>query len=81
MPKVKIYRFTVEPAMNLPFPVDMLRYDRCWPATTEDAVAMSNAQRRARPTTARVTLVSGEPPTEGRWRSFGWTVAGVLAVR
>lgn len=22
------------------FPVDMLRYDRCWPATTDDAVSV-----------------------------------------
>jgi hypothetical protein len=56
------------------FPVDMLRYDRCYPKTTNDAVALTGDQQRT------VKLVSyrdtgfTREPTKGRWESFGWRV-------
>lgn len=59
------------------FPVDMLRYDCCWPAGQDDVTSAF--------TPLRLSLLSNEPPvrrtvtirglclpTEGRWRSFGW---------
>ena len=57
------------------FPVDMLRYDRCHPASGEDAhaIAQSLAQHPHEP--YRVVLKalsrSREHWTKARWRSFG----------
>ena len=58
--------FTVEGRSH--FPVDMLRYDSCWPASTDDALNMLETNQR------KVRLVSGEKPTPARWESFGWFV-------
>ena len=60
------------------FPVDMLRYDRCYPASEEDAkaIAQSLAERGREP--YRVELkalsLSREHWTRARWRSFGAVV-------
>ena len=60
-----------------PFPLDMLRYDQCCPATSEDAGAIhySGLDRASRDKRV-VTLNSMRrvAPTFGRWESFGWTV-------
>ena len=58
------------------FPLDMLRYDACYPATSEDAVEIggsmySRASQRLR--TVRVRSVV-KPATAERWQSFGWKV-------
>ena len=72
------YRFTV--VGNYPFPLDMLRYDGCYPASTEDATAISASIRGERdegmgfPRGHSVTLYSNRAPTEGRWQSFLWHV-------
>ena len=56
------------------FPTDMLRYDQCWPATSEDAVLM--CPHRPSPTVARsVRLRTHGSVTAARWASFGWTAA------
>ena len=66
------------------FPIDMLRYDNCVPATESDAhliEAMIGHMYEA-PAPARITLrrfaVNGDDAAhkmaEERWRSFGWTV-------
>ena len=56
------------------FPIDMLRYDRCWPATTEDAVAIGTSLQRDRTRMERtIHLVGLRPPTIGRWQSFMWS--------
>ena len=79
--------FTVEG--TYPFPVDMLRYDACWPATSEDAVqlAESLAFRRRKDAGTQAGILEGKRkrqvklytnaqnrPTVGRWESFGWKV-------
>lgn len=52
------------------FPVDMLRYDRCWPESQSDvSVAFSGGV-----TERRVQMRGLLPPTEQRWASFGWRV-------
>lgn len=67
-----LYMFTV--SGSSPFPIDMLRYDRCWPESESDSGSIS-ATARNRPHGARfVTLTGHHPPTDGRWASFGWTV-------
>jgi hypothetical protein len=52
------------------FPLDMLRYDCCYPASPQDVNSMDGRARR------EVTLVAANPvaPTTGRWASFGWDV-------
>jgi hypothetical protein len=67
-----------------PFPFDMLRYDGCYPASSEDATAMGRSNpkiaRRVRLTTLRGFLPDVNPanvgPTTARWLSFGWRVTG-----
>lgn len=54
------------------FPLDMLRYDRCWPATASDASAIRRAAGAARSITLQ--SIGFSSPTIKRWESFGWTV-------
>lgn len=57
------------------FPVDMLRYDHCWPRNSNDAAEMAaSLMHFDEPRKRTVTLASQQPATEARWRSFGWTV-------
>lgn len=67
----KIYEVTG----NGQFPFDMLRYDRAWPNSGEDARKIGltdwlDTVHRSR----TVRLHSNKSPTEGRWNSFGWSV-------
>lgn len=61
-------KFTVEGSKDFPF--DMLRYDACYPATSEDAIKL--AARDSRKITLISTIIA--EPTAGRWNSFGWVV-------
>jgi hypothetical protein len=55
------------------FPLDMLRYDACWPATQNDVIRMdANPPRGYRAVTLR--SASRHTPTVDRWNSFGWKV-------
>lgn len=63
-----MYRFKV--SCVFPFPFDMLRHDRCWPRTPEDAEAMEtltgpNAGIKT------ITFLSAVQPAPKRWESFG----------
>lgn len=71
--------FTVTGAMS--FPVDMLRYDTCFPATSEDAVSIVLTERSLEQYLERraIRLVKygstrADFATVGRWASFGWKV-------
>lgn len=55
------------------FPLDMLRYDGCWPARPED-VELMRGDVRSQPRTISLVTISHHAPTAGRWESFGWTV-------
>jgi hypothetical protein len=68
------------------FPLDMLRYDGCYPATSEDAGLIqehldrniSMADRDKTPIT--LTHINGQAkwaPTAGRWESFLWKVVRI----
>jgi hypothetical protein len=67
-------RFVVEGAS--PFPVDMLRYDGCWPATEADSYAIHRTFVDPYNERIQITLTSDQHPTAtaGRWKSFGWSV-------
>lgn len=58
------------------FPFDMLRYDRCFPASERDSHTIQE-NTRVRGPVQTITLTMADPkrrPTEARWRSFGWEV-------
>lgn len=71
-------RFTVEGTGQ--FPLDMLRYDRCFPAKGEDAISMANDHIRV---PRRIQLDVRHPfkgdrmVTRERWASFGWTLVQI----
>jgi hypothetical protein len=79
---MKTLRYTVEG--RCAFPIDMLRYDCCWPATEQDANQIESINdpmvdsREDKPyqitvETARNTRDHGRfIVTEGRWDSFNW---------
>ena len=68
MAKTKFYEFTV--IGKLAFPMDMLRYDSCWPVNGDSVANMSAESRGLK----IVTLRSLHEPTDARWSSFLWTV-------
>lgn len=60
------------------FPLDMLRYDGCYPSRSEDAVAMASTigQERRK---AIVESTSSSGFTVARWESFGCDCSPLLA--
>lgn len=54
------------------FPMDMLRYDRCFPASELDSSIANMDGHRALILCRRSE--SSPDPTKGRWNSFGWDV-------
>jgi len=72
-------KFTVEGLGE--FPLDMLRYDRCFPRTGMDCDSITYKGERR-----QVTLVALNrdsylwKPTYGRWESFGWNVVEVEVI-
>jgi hypothetical protein len=59
------------------FPVDMLRYDTCWPRTESDASIIDSSFQPRNRVTHVVALKGLREPTEGRWESFGYKVREV----
>jgi len=56
------------------FPLDMLRYDRCWPVDQKSVEEISFAcsgEYDLVYTEHTATLASLQRPTVGRWKSFG----------
>ena len=55
------------------FPIDMLRYDSCYPKSERDSGLIESEGRR------EVTLESAGrfAPSHGRWESFLWRVVKV----
>jgi hypothetical protein len=50
------------------FPIDMLRYDSCWPYDGTAVLNIDPDEQR------EVRLATYGTTTPGRWQSFGWTV-------
>jgi hypothetical protein len=72
--KGRLFGFEVEGEGN--FPTDMLRYDRCWPESTEDASKFfPNGERRV------VRLIGFNQPNIARWASFLWRVKSSRILR
>lgn len=64
--------FTVEGAGE--FPIDMLRYDYCWPKQSKDSTAINASFQRQPHVRRQVTLATNGYVTTERWESFGWKV-------
>lgn len=76
---MKLYRtfFKVRGAGGLPFPIDMLRYDQCFPVSSADASAIENAHTHLDPIEVGLEhwgLTQTWAPTSARWLSFLWHV-------
>jgi hypothetical protein len=69
------------------FPVDMLRYDSCWPRTENDSANISltfsmdlmdkslfDSVKRELMTTGIELVTNSKYITRARWESFGWQV-------
>lgn len=73
---------------SYPFPLDMLRYDSCIPATEADAALMHEAVLGDGPgdplRVMEISLVTFRPdcaPSNDRWESRGWSVTREEACR
>lgn len=53
------------------FPLDMLRYDRCWPASIDDTLRIPRDHLAI---DRQIGLAGLKVPTAARWASFGWKV-------
>jgi hypothetical protein len=73
MTLARIYTWTVRGSGD--FPIDMLRYDQCWPQS-EVGSAVIHGSFRSRGLRLRTVNLSSlkRVPTTGRWKSFGWEV-------
>ena len=84
---VYVQEFEVEGSGD--FPMDMLRYDRCYPARegTDSANLCASRYRRSRLPRRKIMLrrlVTNRHamPTSVRWESFGWwIVEGSVSTR
>jgi len=54
------------------FPFDMLRYDRCFPASQDDVSRLLDDGPRTIHLIMAAETLAGLNPTKGRWESFGW---------
>jgi hypothetical protein len=50
------------------FPLDMLRYDTCWPYSQEDVHRVYKTEGR------EIKIAGIKEPTVARWNSFLWSV-------
>ncbi len=73
--KLKVINFVV--TGKGPFPLDMLRYDRCWPMTQDDV--LHTPWTRNHGMEEREINLNGicAHPTIERWKSFGWVVTQI----
>jgi hypothetical protein len=77
----KLYAYTVTAKARFTrFPMDQCRYDRAWPARSEDASAIEQPVEY-RETAPSIRLASIRMPMEARWESFGWVVSDLKEER
>jgi hypothetical protein len=88
MATLYVQRFTVEPVKRpntttlgphygLPFPLDMLRYDACFPDTQEDVTSIGSSiegHEHRSVTLRRYVTDKNQSPTGGRCQPFGWRI-------
>lgn len=78
-----LFQVSLKPGLTRAFPLDMLRYDHCIPATSEDvgkivdtlADYVSDLDNESELTiTLSAYWEKPYKPKAERWRSFGWQV-------
>jgi len=57
-----------------PFPMDMLRFDYCFPVRGEDAAKLEADRTEKRAIALKSFTEGGQIFNEARWHSFGWEV-------
>jgi len=70
---MKRYRHRATIQTESAFPVDMLRYDACYPSTERDSTVIQNSitdHDGVTVTVERIDTEAGGRWTLGRWRSF-----------
>jgi hypothetical protein len=75
MKRGEIYHFVVEGAGL--FPIDMLRYDACWPHTEGDSHIIERSREdysKVQVTLSAVYNGGTHHPCAERWKSFTWKV-------
>lgn len=79
--KMFTHEFVVKAVKGYDFPIDMLRYDRCFPAEERCAreIEMTLGYKSPRDFLGmevhlEKTAEKSWKPTAGRWESFGWKV-------
>lgn len=81
-----LYFHEAEITLSYPFPLDMLRYDGCYPKNSDDARKIEDSieQHPTERYTVHVCQHSQkklDPWTDDRWKSFGATVRHVVTCR
>lgn len=77
---MKFHTFEVIGQGKFPFPIDMLRYDSCYPVDGINNIGASiEGYKLTKDIPLKVKLVHIDAdrywrPTEARWASFNWTV-------
>ncbi|MEK6878462.1 MAG: hypothetical protein AABY22_02585, partial [Nanoarchaeota archaeon] len=80
---MRMQLFTVESQKGYSFPLDMLRYDECFPYNQEDVDKIhktNNPEGFICPNRIKLkgyVRNKSDKPTEDRWLSFGWKVIEV----
>ena len=79
MPAVKRILFKFKVTGNSPFPLDMLRYDRCFPASERDSSLIATMLAHENTGYLTVELLTYQElknwlPTTARWKSRSWEV-------
>ncbi len=64
-----------------PFPLDMLRYERCWPTDQASVEIIRNSPNTDDLLQVSLSMIGDHQPTPARWNSYGWTVAATLTPR
>jgi len=68
-----VHRFKVQRLRDLPFPIDMLRFDACHPVSQQDISNLTHGFAHLVELEHRCADKEWEP-TDRRWASFGWQV-------
>ncbi len=77
---MRVVIFVVADTGNFSFPLDMLRYDRCYPMLSSEIELLNDPRPEQRRilTLAHNAPRKGWKPTAKRWSSFGWEVRGIV---
>lgn len=84
MAKITLHKYSVKSVKSNHFPLDMLRYNQCWPESQGDmdklrAAYYCTEEDKQKAIVVNITGIN--PPSVERWRSFGWAVNDVRSMK